>query len=205
MDALLSILADRYRNGSAAPRFEILKSAVKAMLLDRDVEPVVDDEQRAILRELYESKGIELSDGEIDEFYSDVLYTWMSHIDYVKALAELRPLIPPHDVPEKVEGLVRQARNCYALQQYDAVIAICRTLVEASLRDVFQIGGDDIKPHELIQKVSDGPLKCELRILYKRQCRVVHAQCSAGSGDACDVYWITLQGIERLYEYEVKT
>lgn len=180
MDALLSALVDHVRSGAAAPRFATLKSVMMRIWLDEEAITVEDDEKRAILRQGYESEGAELSDEEIDESHSDALYSWMSHIDYVRALADLRPLMLPNDVPEKIKRLVLQARDCYAFQQYDAAIGMCRILLEASMRDVFQIGEAYMKWKALSQKVSNEPLKCELRDLYTRQCHVVHAQSSEG-------------------------
>ena len=205
MDALLSALVDHVRSGATAPRLETLKSVMMRTWLDEEAITVEDDEKRAILRKGYESEGVELSDDEIDESHSDALYSWMSHIDYVRALAELRPLMLPNDVPEKIKRLVRQARDCYAFQQYDAAIGMCRILLEASMRDVFQIGEVHIKWKALSKKVSDESLKCELRALYTKQCHVVHARSSEGPGDARDVFWKTLQGVEKLYEYQRKT
>ena len=111
----------------------------------------------------------------------------------------------PNDVPEKIERLLRQARDCYAFQQYDAAIGMCRILLEASMRDAFRIGDIKISWSDLLKKVSDEPLKCELGALYDRQCYVVHARSSEGPGDAPDVFWKTLQGVEKLYEYQRKT
>lgn len=78
----------------------------------------------------------EFDEEELWELGSDYFYTWYSHEDYVKALADLRPLIHQNPIPESVSVLLPQIRDSYAFGLYQATYAFCRTSIEVAIRDV---------------------------------------------------------------------
>jgi hypothetical protein len=87
-------------------------------------------------------------------------------------------------------------KDCYAFQQYGAAYALCRTVIEASVRDIcvrrrlFPDLGENVvifeehKWHKLRDKVSSGPLRERLRNLYADLSVVVHGRKSVAKEDA---------------------
>ena len=134
-----------------------------------------------------EDISLEFDNAELEELGSELFYSWYSHYEYVTGLAELRPLILRGAAPESVTRLVRQVKDCYAFQQYDAAFGLCCTLLEASIRDIcercglFPDLGENVVLYEkynwgqLRDKVSSGSLRERLRDLYGRLCEVMHA------------------------------
>ena len=153
----------------------------------------------------------EFSDSEIKRLGSELFYSWFSHHEYIAGLAELRPLAVSASVAESVSRLVRQVKDCYAFQQYDAAYGLCRAVIEASVRDIcvkrklFPELGDNVilfeefKWSQLRDKVSTGDLRERLRLLYSELCTVLHARKSVGKSEALHAFEETLQVVEHLY------
>lgn len=211
--------------------FELRKS-IKKHLLDESVV-VIDDPIAAdvlykiccgeglqtdkLMERLEQESGEEISIDKLDdvelEELRDLLYGWFSHYEYVEALYEVRPLILRSSVPKSFSNLVRQIKDSYAFQNYDAVYGLCRTLVEASARDICvrrQLLSSQGEKFDMFDKISwnalswtvaSEPLREQLRSLYRRLCDVLHARSSAGTkAEARRTFEETLQVIERLYE-----
>jgi hypothetical protein len=153
----------------------------------------------------------EFAEEDLEELGSELFYSWFSHYEYIAGLAELRPLIVGGSVGESVSRLVRQVKDCYAFQQYDAAYGMCRAVIEASVRDIcvrrqlFPDLGDNVvlfeefKWSQLRDKVSSGPLRERLRCLYSRLCAVLHARKSVAKDEARRAFEETLQVVEQLY------
>lgn len=151
------------------------------------------------------------TDGELDELGRELFYPWFSHYDYVAALAELRPLVLHHPVPDLVARLVAEIRECYAFQQYDAAYSMCRTLIEASIRDVcvrrnlFPDLDKNIilfgKYHwgTLRDKVASGRIRDKLNDLYSELSTLVHGRKSVTQQEARRAFKKTLEVVETLY------
>lgn len=212
--------------------YEELRKNLKNQLLDKSVISVRDLEASEILRKIADGDGLrsdevirqlsalrddeptteELDDVDIEELGSNLFYSWYSHHEYVTALAELRPLILQCDTSESVKRLVGQVKQCYAFQQYDATYGLCRTLLEASIRDICvrrnlfaTLSENDVLCEKLSWSklrnvVSSGRLNEKLKALYERLCVVVHARNAAGAIDARETFQETLLLIEELYE-----
>lgn len=154
----------------------------------------------------------EFGDEELAAIGSDLFYSWFSHYEYITGLAELRPLVIRSPVGESVSGLLRQVKDCYAFQQYDAMYALCRTVLEASIRDICLLG--KLLPHlsdneilfehitwkQLRNAVSSDPIQ-ERRLvcLYSELCSVVHARKSVTKDEARLLFEETIQVVEQLY------
>ncbi len=90
--------------------------------------------------------------------------------------------------------------------------SMCRTLLEASIRDICQRRGLFPEPSDnmtlseryswkcLRNKVSSGSLNHKLEVHYSRLCEVVHARRPATAGEALAKFRETLSVIEELYE-----
>ena len=208
------------------------RNELKRRLLAEPVVSVSDAEAADILRKITTGDGLpsdavierlswqmeegdkltDFDDYDIEELGSEHFYSWFSHHEYITALAELRPLIVRASASAAVASLVRQVKNCYAFQQYEAAFTLCRVVIEASVRDIcvkrnlFPDLGDNVLLFEhrnwrqLRDKVSSGDLRTGLEDLYSRLCAVVHARKTVTREEARRTFEDTLRMIERLYE-----
>ena len=198
--------------GHALSTYLELKASLKQRMLDEPTISVEDAGVREVLHTISKEVG-EFDDAAIEKLGAELLYPWFSHHDYVRALDELRPLILQCDTSESVKRLVGQVRGCYAFQQYDAAFGLCRTVLEASIRDICVRQGlfHDLSENAVLyeklnwcklrNKVSCGQLNKKLKDLYGRLCEVLHAQRAAVAKDAREVFQETLLVIEELYEF----
>ncbi len=217
--------------GRALGAYMELRKVLKARLLDESAIPVANADAAAVLRKISTGDGLpsdkvierlaaqtgedieafEFDGEEIEQLGSDLFYSWFSHHDYIRGLADLRPLILRVAVPESVSQLVGQVKGCYAFQQYDAAYALCRMVIEASVRDIcvqrrlFPNLGDNVALFEkfrwcdLRDRVSSGPLRERLRKLYADLSAVVHSRKSVSQKEARVAFEETLQVVEQLY------
>lgn len=188
-----------------------LKASLKRKILDESAISVEDARAREVLRKIGEAVE-EIDEADIEQLGSDLFYSWYCHQEFLRALAELRSLILRCDTPESVERLVEQIKRCYAFQQYDAAFALCRTLLEASIRDICvrrrlfpdlsanAVLYEKLTWYKLRNKVSTGDLNGKLEDLYTRLSKVLHARRTVMFNEARDVYLETLRVIEELYE-----
>lgn len=208
-----------------------LRKSLKTRLLDESVTVVADRDAAEVLRKIAGGGGLpsdqvierlsahmgesvdihEFDHEELEQLGSDLFYSWFSHYDYVRGLADLRPLILRAAVPESVSQLVGQVKGCYAFQQYDAAYALCRMVIEASVRDIcvrrrlFPDLGDNVVLFEkftwgrLRDKVSSGPLRERLLSLYADLSVLIHGRKTVTGKEARDAFEETLQVVEQLY------
>jgi hypothetical protein len=212
-------------------QYQVLRRDIRARLLDQTVVSISDTDAVALLEKITTGEGLPTdkviqrlhsvsgSDQTPDEFSGDevralgdgLFYSWFSHYEYIEGLAELRPLIVSSAVGESVSQLLRQVKDCYAFQQYDAAYSLCRTVIEASIRDIcvrrrlFPDLGDNVILFErftwtqLRDKVSSGSLRQELHALYSNLSRVVHGRKSVSKDEARRAFADTLHIVEGLY------
>jgi len=226
--------SDTEELGRALTAYMEQRQSLKARLLDESVTTLDDEQAAGVLRKISGGDGLpsdqiierlaphsgeevsvwEFDDEELLELGSELFYSWYSHHEYVTALGELRPLILRCAPSDSVKRLVRQVKNCYAFQQYDAAYGLCRTLLEASIRDICercQLSRDLGENVVLYEKytwrclrgkvsVSPGPLRERLSKLYGRLCEVLHARRTVEAEEAREAFRETLQVIEKLYE-----
>ena len=201
-----------------------LRESLEMQLLSESVILVGDEKASKILRKVAsgtdlqsdefikqlrtykedESAAEAFDDLDTEELGLELFYSWYSHHEYITALAEMRPLILQCDTSKGVRRLVGEVKQCYAFQQYNAVFAMCRALLEESAREIGeQRGLHRIRGkygQDLLKKVSDGPLRKKLKDLYDRLSKVSHALREATAEDARKVFQKTLSAIEELYE-----
>lgn len=217
---------------AALTEYEALRRRIRTQLLEQPVVSVGDADAAALLQKIT-TKGDDLptdklikhlqalSDSgenieefgydELEELGSDLFYSWFSHHEYILGLAELRPLVVSNSVGEVVSTLVRQIKDCYAFQQYDAACVLCRTLIEASIRDIcirrrlFPDVGENVTLFEkfswghLRDKVSSGPIREKLTSLYSDLSAVLHGRKYVSKDEVRRAFQDTLQVIEHLY------
>jgi hypothetical protein len=171
----------------------------------------------SVIEELEGSVGeegslYELSDEEAWELGSDLLYSWISHYEYVRNIFKVNTLILRTKLPASLRQYVLEARNCFALEQNNAVISMCRTILEAAAKDLcekkgfFEPHGEkviEINPkvfNQLIGAISSGKLKRRaVRIYYRDACPIVHGDRSVNGGQALRVLRETTDVVQELY------
>lgn len=208
-----------------------LRKRLKVRLLDESALTVEDAEAAAVLRKISGNDALqsdkviarlashigdnnrieEFDEEEMRQLGGELFYSWFSHHEYISALAELRPMVLRGPVPQSVSRLVRQVKDCYAFQQYDAAYGLCRMLIEASVRDIcvrrklFPDLTDNAVLYErhswgeLRAKVSAGALRERLSGLYGELSELLHARKMVTDKEARSAFDQTLEVIEELY------
>ena len=154
----------------------------------------------------------ELSDEEAWELGSDLLYSWISHYEYVRNIFKVNTLILRTTIPPSLRQYILEARNCFALEQNNAVISMCRAILEAATKDLCEKKGF-FEPHrekvieinpevfnQLIGAISSGKLKRRaVKIYYRDACPVVHGDRSVNADQALRVLRETADVVQELY------
>jgi hypothetical protein len=154
----------------------------------------------------------DLSDEEICEIGSDLLYSWISHYEYVRNIFRVNTLVFRSSIAPGLRHYILEARNCFALEQHNAVISMCRTILEAAAKDIcekldlFKPSPEnviEINPkvfNHLIKSISKGELKKRtVRLYYRDACPVVHGDSSVTTDEAFRVLCETMDVIQELY------
>jgi hypothetical protein len=171
------------------------------------------------IKKLWQMEGIiydhanPFSDDEVDWIGQDIFYSWISHYDYVRGLVKINSLFLSISVSEHLEGYVGEARKCYALGQYLSVYALCRTILETSVRDIGQRKGllpknkGKVKNSvlrnwsEMKSRVVPSFLKEEASKIYDRTSGLIHGRKTVDEKNAYNMFKRTLEFIQRLYDY----
>jgi hypothetical protein len=157
---------------------------------------------------------LSLSDVEIEEFGSDMFYSWFSHHEYIRGLYEIGSLVIRLSVPDHIRQFVSEAKECYAFTQYNAVYSLCRTILEASVRHVgdkknllldrngkaipieMKIGWQEMKG-----KVVPDSMKTSVDSIYGKISVLVHGRKTITSKDARVAFCETLRLVHMLYNH----
>lgn len=151
---------------------------------------------------------------DIDELSGKLFYSWFSPRDYVLGLFRTGAIIVRCPVPQELRGFVEEARQCFALSQHNAVLSMCRTIIESTVTDIgVHIGF--IPPSEVarpdfyknkkystwnrIDKVSTEPLRTQIHDLYAHASALIHGRKTVGPATALKALKETLQIVEQLY------
>ena len=123
-------------------------------------------------------------------------------------------LVTNINVPKILHDYLDEARKCYAFQQYNAVNALSRTILEIAMRDICIRKGliEDIAdpeksykkypPSKLIDYVSTGNRNKNIRKLYyNRLSTLIHGYRSLSNENIGIELRDTMKTIEELYEY----
>lgn len=216
---------------AALTEYQALRRGIRTRLLDQPVVSIGDADAVALVQKITTGEGLptdkvikhlhsdsdsgeppeEFGEDELEALGSDLFYSWFSHYEYISGLADLRPLVVTGSVGESVSRLVRQVKDCYAFQQYDAAYSLCRTVIEASIRDIcvrrqlFPDLGENVILFEkfnwsqLRDKVSSGLLRQQLSSLYADLSVALHGRKRVSKDEARRAFEDTLQIIEQLY------
>jgi hypothetical protein len=103
-----------------------------------------EDLPNAFLKGLFQD---ELDLDRIKELSGQLFFSWFDPYDYIEDLYEVGSLVVgAGQLPDHLEELVGELRHCFVFKQYHATCALCRTVLEISVRDIFQQQGLD-DPH----------------------------------------------------------
>ena len=208
------------------------RDRVQEVLLDSAAVDIECDEARAILQKMTTGGGLHaeklisqlsgsagnsfdptFDEDTVQELGEKLFYSWFSHHEYIEALSELRPLIISSKSSDAVSDLIHQTRHCYAFQEYNAVVTLCRALIEVCIRDIcvrrelFPDVEDDIVLFEkynwsaLRHKVTSGKAETRLRNFYSDLSTVVHGRERRviGQDVAYQTFQTTLEILEDLH------
>jgi len=198
---------------------EKAKTVIKKISLDEDLST---DKLIKWINNKYGEEGkrgekdVEELFDDYDELWNagqDLLGSWFSSWEYLQGLYELGRLVSGSSIPKQLETFIEECRSCYAFQQYLAVYAICRTILEVSIRDLGQRKGFLPKDrgkvkHDILRRFADMKhkvvpkhLKDEVSLIYDRTSGLIHGTKIVEKKDARDMFQRTISTIQQLYEH----
>jgi hypothetical protein len=139
--------------------------------------------------------------------------------EYARKLYQVGSLLLTCQIPHNLQTYVTELRECYALQQYNAVKALCRTILEATARDICERKGllssmvatpcpscghreDPFNPkifYHLLKRVSQGKLRGRASSIYYDACKVIHGERIVNADEALNVLRDTIGVVQELY------
>jgi hypothetical protein len=224
--------------------FRELKTATRLALLNAPVNPlpnITDVSVRGLLQRISSGQPLPveqalsgtgvgalmdsaLSEQEIEALGSELLYSWISHYEFVEALYEIGSVVlAVGNVPATLARVVDEARHCYAFQQYGAVCSLSRTMLEIALRDLAVKTGalpadsENVKEvrsrlpdlYDLIEKFCDrcangAHLRDRLHTIRREGNASAHGRLATDKAAARALLRDTLAVLHEAYEYAYK-
>ncbi len=144
----LAHLVTEFRDLKTRTRVALMRTPVTAL------PDVADESTRALLQRISSGQLLPveealagtrlatffemgLNEHEIEELGTEMLYEWFGPYEFVKALYEIGSVVlATGQLPSALARFVDEARHRYAFQQYNAVCALCRTILEISVKDI---------------------------------------------------------------------
>jgi|GEM_PF-6413633 len=84
--------------------------------------------------------GIDLSWDELNDLADEHYFPAFSQYEYINNIMEVGVLIAKIDsLPEHLHKFVKEVKKCYGFQRYLAVVALSRTMIEISIRDLYNL------------------------------------------------------------------
>jgi len=198
---------------SLLPAIEGVDDATRELLLRVQrkfpTDALIEDAQEDT-SDFFELYG--LSDDDVWDLGLNLFYSRISHYEYVRDLFKINTIILKSSVPEALKGYLHEVRDCFPLQQYNATISLCRTIIEAVAKDLceklgfFTRYGEKVIVinskvfNQLINAVSKGKLKRRaVQIYYCDACPVVHGDRVVNKQEALKVLRETFEIVQSLY------
>ncbi|MBN1568341.1 MAG: hypothetical protein JXA73_10885 [Acidobacteria bacterium] len=153
-----------------------------------------------------------LNEALLDEIASNELYSWWGPYDYVWGLVDIGILIVGASIPTNLRKFLNEARNCYAFKQYNAVYSLCRTILEASMRDVGIRNGTikpikdardfykEYPPRKLINSTTFGKVNGKVHDFYTEMSSVIHGRKTVNAEKAKTALKETISIVQILYK-----
>jgi len=169
---------------------------------------------KILYKELSKDNDDQLCEQEIWDLSFESLFSWFGPREYIEGLIEIGVVAINTKIPKILSDYLEDARKCYAFQQYNAVNALARVILEIAIRDIcirkklIQEINDPKEfykkypPKTLIRLVANGDLKSKIEDLYyDRLSPLIHGFRSFSSKKVSIELKDTMQLIEKLYEY----
>lgn len=211
--------------------FAKLKKEIKSKLVDCHFAEIKHPKARDILQKISLQESLsadkmikvnegrlrekldlyELDDYDIENLGSELFYSWFSHYEYIRNLYGFGSLILGISVPSNLQCFVSEARLCYAFQQHNAVYSLCRTILEATIKDIClqarlvkpnkngDINFESYTTKQLRDNVSIGSLNDRIKNLYRKTSLLIHGNKTILDSDAADAFYETLKIVQELY------
>jgi|GEM_PF-5355488 len=128
----------------------------------------------------------QLDEAALEKIASEELYSWWGPYDYIWGLVEIGILVTGVPIPPNLKKYLNEARQCYAFKQYNAVFSLCRTILEAGMRDVGLRKGSikaiqdtkeffwEYPPRTLIRMTTRGRVRERVHDFYTEMSGVIH-------------------------------
>jgi len=218
---------------NAAIRFCTVRSDVMLEFADQPTIAIHDPKKKKLLSEISSGKKftadvlIEVlndvtgSDIEsqnfwdyktLDDIGTNTFYSWFDLHKYMRDLMHIGILVTGKRIPPHIRIFLEEGRQCYAFGQYNAMFSLCRTILEATMREVaYKLGKtppprDDrsyykeYPPYRLFNLVSSGRKNAQLREIYHRVSSLIHGFRTADSSVAADVFRESIEIAEYLFD-----
>ena len=224
--------------------FRELKTSTRLALMNASVNPlpnITDENVRGLLQIISSGQTLPveqalsgtqlgalmdsaLSEQEIETLGSDLLYSWISHYEFVEALYEIGSVVlATGNLPPTLTRFVDEARHCCAFQQYSAVCSLSRSMLEIAMRDLAVKTGalpadsDNVKEvrsrlpdlYDLIEQFCDrcahgADLRARLHAIRKEGNASIHGRRATDKTSARTLLQDTLAVLHEAYESAYK-
>ena len=115
-------------------------------------------------------------------------------------------LIPPYVksgtiIPEGIKNIYHESRWCFVYGQYSAAVAMCRTIIEAVLKQKFHLDGklDEIINTAKERRLIDGSIKWNANRVRILANKILHCAKPVSEKDAKDAIDYVLVFLEKIY------
>ena len=211
----------------------VLKKEAKKLLAVSPTIQISNRDAQEIIRKISHGESLEI-DKYIDSIWAELnqefdweefdwneiealaekhFLTWLNHLTFTQEFISISSLILGVNIPDILKQFVKEVKYCYAFEQYLAVYALCRTILETSIRDmcirkgIIKRNKDNIIDYskyriyeDMIYKVSSGKLKEKIIDIYKDTSFLIHGHKIIDSTKAREMFKMTIKTVESLYK-----
>ena len=166
--------------------------------------------ERFLLRAMSDDDSFNIDD--TDDIVSNLFYSWFCGADYVNRLLEVGLLIVPVEIPQTLRNFLESAVKSYIFHIDNAVISLCRTVIEAALKDICvqkslvefktdQHKDKGSKFNNMLKLCTKGneDLHKGLKNIYEDELSIVVHGNSIAEGDSLKILHQTFDLIRELY------
>ncbi len=146
------------------------------------------EKSRGVAEEELDKGELEMDDDLANEAW-DFVYSFGTPKELVLRYRSLSSIVAVTEIPERVSTLVREAKTCYVMGQYIAVMSLGRMMLEYAITDIGVRRGlfpapDSLEdfykaypPFERADRLlnKDGPRRAEFRSLYNAGSKAIHS------------------------------
>jgi hypothetical protein len=174
------------------------------LYLDKKIEKIKDKE---FFKSIYEDQELNF-----DELYEIGGIYFPSSAEIMANLLEISSVLTTIEISEDLRQFIDEARDSFAFGKYNAVYALCRTILETALRDIGIKKGlikkvrnskqfyDEYPPYKIIEEISPQHLTIKIKGLYDRLSSLIHGFNTVDRKTSQKTLFETLKIVEELYD-----